>query len=56
MALLLRPLTPAEQEAVVEASRLALDCYNAACADPKFVAPSYLHAAFLKIKSSLEAK
>ena len=51
-----RALTPAEQEAVNEAARIALATYEAALADPKVVLPTAMHLAFLTLRRALEGK
>lgn len=54
MALLQRPLTQDEAEALQEAARIALDCYDTANTDPKVVIPTPLHAALFKLKQAME--
>lgn len=56
MVMLLRPLTPHEAEAVQNAARIVLACYDAALADPKVICPTPLHAALLRLRSAMEGK
>jgi hypothetical protein len=56
MAHLLRPLTPEQLEAMQDAARIALDCYDSACSDAKVIIPTPLHAAMFKLKQIMEGK
>ena len=56
MALLSRPLTEQEKDEALEAARIALQTYDAACADPKVVITTPLHAAMFRLKQAMEPK
>lgn len=56
MAVLMRPLTVQELEAVAEAARIAIGTYDAACADPKVVITTPMHAAMLRLRNAMEGK
>lgn len=54
--MLRRPLTPEQQQAVLEAAHIVLDCYHASQADPKVVMPTPLHGALFRLKQAMEGR
>ena len=54
--MLQRPLTIDEQQAVSTAALAVLKAYDMAGLDPQVKIPSYLHAAVLVLRKSMEKK
>ena len=49
-------LTEQQLREVAVAASVAVACYDTACADPKHVIPTPLHAAMFRLKQAMEPK